>query len=101
MPSVYQHSSTVHPRASGSSWQNGRERNEDCNVVDRPNRQSDPYRNAGQILVHGLPSDLSPVNSVCAKSSIARKAGIPVYSPPCFVQSLSALILWLMLLVQP
>lgn len=36
---------------------NGRERNEDCDVIDRTRRQGDQKRDSSQIMVHSLPSN--------------------------------------------
>jgi hypothetical protein len=39
------------------SRQNGRERNEDCDVIDRTRCQGDHKRNLSDVSLHGLPSD--------------------------------------------
>src|ERR1700730_14124710 len=53
-----------------------------------------------RLLCIACPPSLRTINSFCAKSSIPRKTEILIHWFACFIQNVSALILWLILLAQ-
>ena len=64
-------------------------------MIDGACRHDDHNHTSGQILLHGLPRCWAPVNSFCAKLSIAREVKPLIHWLLGFRRRASALILWL------